>query len=278
MAKDYSWSINGLWWRGWYHLIYIYDCTVLRKTKQQYMDTTLSVNGTNSIGSIISLKYEMDHNGTIHYISSDPFFVYHWLPLRQHIYKTKLKKNWDTIYVDAIGSLTLPVVKTTNEMSSAHIFLYQIITEVEEKTVPISQQLSEKQDMMTIYYWLSNWTNIKMKIPNDCVYNYSKALLGAITRTFCKRKSLQEYIDTCFRVLTKDKNILSDCYVRVDVAHMVHMICRWKCSSIRIPVKFICSLRRTSYKNIHCWRFKKRNFGDDYYYYYMYEAWWGGQK
>lgn len=37
--------------------------------------------------------------------------------------------------------------------------------------------------------------------------------------------------------LTEDKNILPDCYVRVDVAHMVHMICRWKCLAVRKPVK-----------------------------------------
>lgn len=176
----------------------IYDSTMLRKAKQQYMDKSLGINGTNPIDSLISLKYEMKHNGTIHHISSDPFFVHYWLPIQQHIYKTKLKKNWNTICVDATGSLVLPIIRTKNKIPSAHIFLYQIITEVEGKTVPISQQLSEKQDMMTIYYWLFNWINTGMTIPNECVCDYSKALLGAITRTFYKRKSLQEYIDTCF--------------------------------------------------------------------------------
>lgn len=87
----------------------------------------------------------------------------------------------------------MPISRTKNKIQSAHIFLYQIITEVDGKTIPISQQLSEKQDMLTIYYWMANWANTGITLPDECVSDYSKALLGAITRTFCNRRSLQEY-------------------------------------------------------------------------------------
>lgn len=46
----------------------LYKCSVLRKVKQQYIDKTVGVEGTDPINSIISLKYEMEHNGTIHNI------------------------------------------------------------------------------------------------------------------------------------------------------------------------------------------------------------------
>jgi len=42
----------------------------------------------------------------------------------------------------------------------------------------------------------------------------------------------------CFDFLTSEKSLLPECYVRVDVAHIVHMLCRWKCLSARKPIKY----------------------------------------
>lgn len=215
----------------------LYRSSVLRKTKQQYVDKTLGVEGNDPISSIISLKHEVKYNGSIHNIGCDPFFVHYWLPIQEHIYRQNHGKSWNTISVDATGSLVLPIIRTKNKIPSAHIFLYQIITEVDGQTVPLCQQLSEKQDMLSIYYWMANWVNTGISPPDECVCDYSKALIGAITRSLCNRKSLHEYINTCFSYLISDKNILPECYVRIDIAHMIHMICRWKCLSVRKPVK-----------------------------------------
>ncbi|CAI6376002.1 unnamed protein product [Macrosiphum euphorbiae] len=197
----------------------------------------LGIEGNDPIHSIISLKHEVEHNGSIYNIGCDPFYVHYWLPIQEHIIQSKQYNKWKTICVDATGSLVLPIIRTKNKIQSAHIFLYQIITVVDGKTIPISQQLSEKQDMLTIYYWMANWMNTGVTLPDECVSDYSKALLGAITRIFCNRRSLQDYINTCFIYLTGDENQLPECYVRIDVAHMVHIVCRWKCLSLRKPVK-----------------------------------------
>lgn len=69
------------------------------------------------------------------------------------------------------------------------------------------------------------------------VYDYSKALLSAITRSFCNRKSLKEYNSMCFDFLTSKNSLLPECYARVDVAHIIHMLCRWKCLSTRKSIK-----------------------------------------
>jgi len=214
----------------------LYKSSVLRKAKQQYIDNTLSIGGHDPINSIVSLKHEVEHSGTIHSIGSDPFFCHYWLPTQEHIYKSKRSKTWTTISVDATGSLVLPIMRTKSKITSAHIFLYQMVAEIEDQTVPIAQQLSEKQDMLSIYYWMASWVNTVI-IPNECVCDYSKALLGAITRAFCNRKSLKEYNSMCFDFLTGEKSLLPECYVRVDVAHIIHMLCRWKCLSARKPIK-----------------------------------------
>jgi len=77
---------------------------------------------------------------------------------------------------------------------------------------------------------MANWMNTGVTLPDECISDYSKALLGAITRTFFSRRSLQDYnINTCFIYLTGDENQLPECYVRIDVYTLsdVKNICQY---------------------------------------------------
>lgn len=216
----------------------LYKTSVLRKAKQNVVDNDLGVSKHNPILSLIELKHGAEHSNSIHTISCDKFFAHYWTPIQCHIYKEIRKNKWVTVYIDATGSLILPLKRTSNTLSSGHIFLYQMVTNNEGQTIPIAQQLSEKQDTLSIYYWLANWVSSGMKSPDECVCDYSKALLGAITRAFCNRMSLQEYSETCFKIL-KQLSVSNEvvCFVRIDVAHMVHMLCRWKCLKGRRLIK-----------------------------------------
>lgn len=216
----------------------LYSNHVLAMAKQEHVNTTLGVEGSNPIMSIVTLKYEIEHMGSIHNIGCDPFYVHYWLPTQEFIYKSEIRhKKWITMSVDATGSLVLPILRTINKIQSAHIFLYQMVVEIEGKTVPISQQLSEKQDMLSINYWMSCWTNMGNKSPNECISDYSKALIGAITRSFCNRKSLKDYVKVCFEYLIGIENNVPECFVRIDIAHMVHILCRWKCLKVRYEIR-----------------------------------------
>lgn len=74
----------------------LYESPVLRKAKQQYMDKMLGVEGNDPIQSIISLKHEVEHNGSIHNIGCDPFYVHYWLPT--YLYKNiLLNRNSTTV-------------------------------------------------------------------------------------------------------------------------------------------------------------------------------------
>lgn len=88
-----------------------------------------------------------------------------------------------------------------------------MIVEVEGRTVPIFQELSEKQDMLSIQYRMLCWTNMGNIPPNECISDYSKALIGATTRAFCNRKSFKKYIQICFNNLIRVENMLLECFV-----------------------------------------------------------------
>lgn len=216
----------------------LYKETVLRKAKQETNDDDLGlVNNPNPILSIIELKYSSEPQGSIHGEGSDPFYVHYWTPTQEHIYKMYSRTNWTTQYIDATGSLMLPIFRTRNKLSSAHIFLYQIVIKIDEKTVPICQQISEKQNITYIYFWLRNWLDIVNKVPNEVVCDYSKALLGSVSRAYCNQKTIKEYISDCFQYLQTTSTSLPGTYIRIDVAHIIHMVCRWKCLNGRKIVK-----------------------------------------
>jgi len=95
--------------------------------------------------------------------------------------------------------------------------------------VPVTQMVSEQHDTLTIFYWLAQWLKDGVPIPQETTCDYSKALLGAISRAFCNGITLNDYIEKCFNILYSKSNILPTCYIRIDITHLVKLVCRWKC-------------------------------------------------
>lgn len=46
--------------------------------------------------------------------------------------------------------------------------------------------VSEKHNTITITYWQDMWLRAGASPPNEAICDYSKALLGAMSRSFCK--------------------------------------------------------------------------------------------
>lgn len=108
--------------------------------------------------------------------------------------------------------------------------MYEAVINTTNYQVPVTQMLSEKHDTLTIFYWLAEWIREGIPIPQETVCDYSKALLGAISRAFCCGTTLGDYVDKCFNVLfLKSINDLPSCFIRIDIAHLVKLVCRWKC-------------------------------------------------
>lgn len=86
--------------------------------------------------------------------------------------------------------------------------------------------LSEKQDTQTIHDWLTQWLLCGVRVPNEVVCDFSTALIGALTRAF-NNSSMRDYTAKCFNILIGKIEILPQCYIRIDVAHiMIKLFCR----------------------------------------------------
>jgi len=75
-----------------------------------------------------------------------------------------------------------------------------------------------------------------MAAPQETVSDFSMALLGAICRAFCGGITLRDYVEMCIDILNGNLSPRYElhCYIRIDIAHMVKLVCRWKCWSDQI--------------------------------------------
>jgi hypothetical protein len=70
---------------------------------------------------------------------------------------------------------------------------------------------------------------VALKLSYEAICDYSRALLGALTRSFCDGLSIRKYIENCVLFLSNRTVQLPKCYIRIDVAHMMKIFCRIKC-------------------------------------------------
>jgi len=201
----------------------LHRANVLRKAKQESKDQILGISLRCPILSLVELKHTQ-FAGSIHFIGIDPFLVHYWSNYQVVIYKD-LTKEYCCISVDATGSLIKKIKRTLLNLLSAHIFLYEAVVHTSYGQIPISQMLSEKQDTQTIHNWLTHWLLCGVKVPNEVVCDFSIALIGALTRAF-NNCSMRDYTTRCFDILVAKTDILPQCYIRIDVAHMIKIFCR----------------------------------------------------
>jgi len=206
----------------------LYDTHVLRKVKEESVNKKLEITDKCPIKSLLEFQFNSKYSGSIHSVSISPFIVHYWSNYQSIIYKD-VSKKYCKLSIDATGGLLKKLTRTSLNLLSGHIFLYEAVVTSSVGHLPVTQMLSEKHDTLTIFYWLGQWMKCGIKSPNEVVCDFSKALLGAISRAFCNGNSLHAYNDNCFKVLIGHDEKLPPCYIRIDVAHIIKIFCRLKC-------------------------------------------------
>jgi len=205
----------------------LYGLPVLRKAKQEYKDKVLSITEKCPFKSLVELKHNSQFSGSIHSISIDPLIVHYWSNHQLVIYKD-LCKSYTKISIDATGGLVKKIKRSSLNLLSSHIFLYEAVVNTGYGQIPITQMISEKQNCLTIYKWLGDWLNSGIRPPDEAVCDFSMALLGAMSRAFCDGISIRSYLENCFNILVGQDRQLPQCFIRIDVAHMMKIFCRLK--------------------------------------------------
>jgi hypothetical protein len=205
---------------------------VLRKAKSNKL--TRDRLDENPLTSLGLLKYTDPYRSVILAIGQDPFFVHYWTTEQLRIFTAYSNKApFTKMCIDATGSLVRKLTRPGGTWSG-HIFLYTGVISLpgeHEGQVPVLQMLSERHNANAITFWLCEWLRTGGKIPDVVVCDYSVALLSSISRAFALTSSTRAYCDVCFKILSigpEDVKVPST-YLRVDVAHFIKSVTRWKC-------------------------------------------------
>lgn len=210
---------------------HLYNETVLRKAKQTDNDEKLGVNQiSDPIASILSLKYKPEFSGIIREIGLDKFFVIYFSPEQLLLYQQfhRQTQKAGILSIDATGSVVKKIKKPDG--STNFLFLYQAVVPFKSKILPVVQMISEKHDTNILTYWLREWLRSGAICPKEVVTDYSFALLNAVALAF-NNCDLGTYVENCLTILQNNdyNNNFPKCIIRIDIAHLIKLVCRWKC-------------------------------------------------
>jgi len=117
-------------------------------------------------------------------------------------------------------------IKRLEQHQSSHLFLYEGVLEIENKTFTALSMVSEQHDNLAISTWLDRWLRCGVRAPKMTVCDQSLALMSALVKSFTQFKSLEEYLGTYFKLVSNGTNEnIPFCYIRNDVNHFIHLIC-----------------------------------------------------
>lgn len=194
----------------------------IEKRERRYND--------DPVVAIAIMKTLSKYQAVIRDIGYDPFYVYYWSPLEMAVYKFYVKDTLEPrISIDATGGLVTPPILNSNP-TRKRVFLYSIIIQDSNLGIQCSvgHMLSAKHNNDSISYWLSQWRRDGAPLLKVIVTDISLGLIYAVVKVFTHFSSLQQYLDCCYIALTQNKTeILPQCYIWTDVAHMIKLFSTW---------------------------------------------------
>lgn len=207
---------------------------VLRHAKKEVIDEELDskkIKGEDVIQAIYRLNFENPYKGSIAAISYLPLKVCYGTDEQISVYQQyhNMHKNVSSISIDITGSVVRKL-KRSLDTKSVHIFLYVIAIHFDNMSLSVYQLLTESQETETIEHWLKMWLRmVKFRKPTQVVIDYSRAMLLACSKAF-NDITIKKYIEICFNAVSAGEHVSREwisTYIRVDVAHIIHMVCRW---------------------------------------------------
>lgn len=210
---------------------FLYNSGTLHQAKKEAADKELGIHPDDSRDMILAIrKMNQDplYMNSILWIGDSPFFVFYATPTQFHTYAEYLRitKLYSEIGIDASGGVVQRLTESRDK-KTGHVFLYQIVINFDGNSIPVHQMLSEKHSARFISFWLSEWVE-QAGLPQQAVSDGSRALLNAMSLAF-NGKSLKEYINFVFENLITNTNLRPRTFIRLDTAHFIHAVSRWKC-------------------------------------------------
>lgn len=201
---------------------------VLRKIAQEAIFKKYGVKSSvkDIVDEIYWMKSQDTWSNSLIQINDIPFSVIFVTPQQLDLWKSVSSQPDLTVSVDAAGRF-VKKIKSGGEVTS-HIFLYIISTSIGRKIYPLFQFISEYQASNFIKHCFDLWLAKGSPVPQEITMDHSKALLNACCLSFNKCTYKQYLVKVYDGLLNNEVNPFH-CFVRIDIAHLIKAITRWKC-------------------------------------------------
>lgn len=187
----------------------------------------------DTLTALSIMKGEDDFKEVIRDIGFDPFFVHYHSSEQIHLYRSYCRnRNTPTLIIDATGSIVKKFKKLCLGKTSV-IYLYECVVynKIAGHSFTVTNMVSERHSNLAIANWLGQWVACDIPKPKEVICDNSLALLSAITQAFTQYSSLQDYVRMCADILTghivPNFQWTPRCFIRIDVAHFIKIICKW---------------------------------------------------
>ena len=161
-----------------------YNAEVLHTAKHQAKRKKLDFKRfSHPMLSVLEMKGHPEYSESLKEIAIDKMYVMYWLPTQISLYKSFIKKDEiGSICIDATGGLVKTILTMDN--SRRVILLYQIETLYDNKSLPLSQFVTEKHDANTLAYWIREWIRVGIPAPKQIVSDCSFATIKCVCISF----------------------------------------------------------------------------------------------
>lgn len=93
---------------------------------------------------------------------------------------------------------------------------------------PIFSMLSEIHNANFIGFWMKEFIRLGGTIPNEFTVDMSLALLNAAATAFTAHMNLKSYINELFNLNFGKTSLKSECFIRIDIAHLIKAVASCK--------------------------------------------------
>lgn len=177
----------------------------------------------DSANVIINLKNDVYLDPLINEVGSSPFFVIYRWPEQTTFWKA-YSESLDSILIIDVIELKLQVISKWNPVSD-EIFLYNLMSKINNDPVPLFQVLAETNSTDFLKYIMCEWLREKVSLPKKIYLNsISKNLFNAATIVFNNMSIFVEYNVNCFLFLQGQNSSLPQCTIEANITYLLQFL------------------------------------------------------
>lgn len=179
----------------------------------------------------ISIMHDRVYPGTIHFLSIIPFTVCYWTHHQRDVFIKYAANEKSCVFIDATGGVSPKFIKQ-NQVRTSQLLLYLIAINYCGQQFTVGQMISESQDATVITHFWEKWLKYGFPKPCEAVMDNNEAQLIATISAFTGFKTVRDYANAC------RQDIVPSCYIRIDVAHFMHLYAKQLSTSSKLVKTF----------------------------------------